>query len=317
MENGENRNVRRRQTPPASRNDQLRHSKSGRKRRAKRRETLLVGSAVTLLLAMAILCFLFLFRVQDIVVTDTSQQRYTNAQIAEASEIRIGESLFFLKTDAAAERIERALPYIETASVKRGFPTSAQITVSYARPAMAIYSDGGYIILSAKGKVLQTGAPAVSDYVAELLGVTVVGAVPGEYVAFAEEGAFENVTSLAGAFAKAGYLNVTAYDVRDPQNIVVEVDYKIDVKLGNVNRVEEKLAFGKEVLLRTLEDARRSPSKIVVDLTTENTAFVRSQRDIDEAASEAHTTLAEEGSETGIMSDAEILTDAAAESDDG
>ena len=294
MNGNENRDPRR--VPPAqgSRNDRLRRSRNGRKRRARRREALLIGSAVTLLLAVAVVCFIFLFRVQNIAVVDASQQRYSNEQIATASDIRIGESLVFLKTSAAEDRIERALPYIETAVVRRSFPTTARITVTYARPAMAIRADAGYIVLSAKGKVLQTGAPAVSDYVAELRGVTAVEAVPGENVVFTDENAFDNVTSLAGAFAAAGYLNVTAYDVGDMQNITVEIDYKIDVKLGNANRVDKKLAFGKEVLTRTLEDAKHSSSKLVVDLTSENTAFVRSQRDIDEAAEAALPMLPEE-----------------------
>ena len=285
------------QDAPGTRNDRLKRSTRGRRRQARRKETFLIGCAVVLLVAVAAVCFLFLFRVQEIAVTDASQQRYTGEQIAAASGIEIGENISFLKTDEAAARIERTLPYIETASVRRGFPSTVHITVTYARPAVAIPTDGGYIVLNAKGKVLQVGAPAVSDYVAELRGVTATQAEPGENVVFAQEDAFENVTALVGAFNDAGYLNVTAYDVSDLQNILVEVDYKIDVKLGNVNRVEKKLAFGKEVLLRTLENAKRSTSRFVVDLTSGDTAYVRSQRDIDEAASAALTTLPAEADE--------------------
>ena len=308
---GKEKNIdRRAQSAQGTRNDRLKRSMHGRRRQARRKEALLIGSAVVLLFAVALACFIFLFRVQEINVTGVSQQRYTNAQIAEASGIRTGESMAFLKKDAAAARIERALPYIETAAVRRGFPNTVRISVTYARPALAVRAEAGYIVLSAKGKVLQVGAPAVSDYVAELRGVTVAEATPGENVKFTDEAAFGNVTSLTGAFAAAGYLNVTAYDVSDMQNITVEVDYKIDVKLGNASRVEKKLAFGKEVLVRTLEDARHSSSRLVVDLTTEGTAFVRSQRDIDEASKNALVPLPEEETGAGDAENGEAADEA-------
>ena len=266
-----------------SQNDRLRHSRHGRRKRARRKETLAAVGAVTLLFAVALLCFLFFFKVQHIEVSDPAQQRYTNEQIAEASGIRIGENLFLLKTGAAEERLKQALPFLENVTVKRKFPSSVTVSVTYARPAMAVPDAGGYILLNAEGKVLQTGVRALSDFVAELRGVTVSAATPGEPVQFGEEGMFETVTGLARAFAQAGFLDVTVYDVSDLQNVTVEVNYKIDVKLGSAARAAEKLALAKAVIEKSLAEAARSASKLVVDLTVEGRAFVRTQSNIDKA----------------------------------
>ena len=268
-----------------SHNDRLKQSKSGRIKKTRRKELALMGSAAILLLALFIICLLLFFKVQEVRVVDSAQQRYTEAEVIEASGVRAGDSMLWLKEESAAQKILEALPFLAQAEVRKKFPSAVEITVTYARPAMAIAQDGGYILLSAEGKVLQAGVTALADDGAELRGAAVKEAVPGRDVVFTEEGLFEQVTALTKAFADAGYLNVTVYDVSDLQNITVEVEYKVDVKLGSISRVEGKLAFGKEVIERSLADAKYSASKVVVDLTNENRAYVRSQADIDAAAS--------------------------------
>ncbi len=280
-----------------TKNDRLKQSKNGRIKKTRRKESFFMGIAVILLLALAVMCLLLFFKVQDISVVDSAQQRYTDEELIAASGIEIGNSMLWLKEEAAAERMVTVLPYLAQAQVKKKYPTKVEITVTYARPAMAVKADAGYILLSADGKVLQTGVTVLSDYVAELQGAEVADATPGKDVVFKDAGKFMQVTTLARAFADAGYLNVTVYDVSDLQNITVEVEYKVDVKLGNIGKVEGKLAFGKEVIARSLADAKHSSSKIVVDLTTENAAYVRSQADID-AAEEARQSIAASEEET-------------------
>ena len=292
-------------TGGGTQNDRLKESKSGRVKKTRRKERMLMGSAVILLLALAMICLLLFFKVQEITVVDSAQQRYSNDALIAASGIETGDSMLWLKEEDAAARLVTDLPFLESAQVKKKFPSRVEITVTYARPAMAIKADDGYILLSVEGKVLQTGVGALSDYVAELRGATVAKAAPGENVVFTDEALFGQVTTLAKAFADAGYLNVTVYDVSDLQNVTVEVEYKVDVKLGSIGKVEGKLAFGKEVIARSLADSRHSSSKVVVDLTTENTAYVRSQADIDAAANAKRTADVDQTDGDGTDTDEE------------
>ena len=243
---------------------------------------MLIG-ALALVAAAAVVCFLFFFKVRQVSVVNPAE-RYSDAQIAEISGINPGDGLMRIKTSAVSARIEQALPYVERAKLRRRFPDEVEISVEYARAALAVPYENGYALLSGRCKVLETGATALSDYVAIVSGVEIVSPEPGRAAQFTDPDMFTYLSGLVGAFADNGFLNVTAYDLTDLYNVTVEIDYKIDVKLGAIGKAESKLRFGKEVIDRTLADALLSPQKLIVDLTTEHAAYVRS-KDAAEATS--------------------------------
>ncbi len=280
-----------------SRNEQMKHSKNGRKRRARRREAVTVAGALILVCAIAAVCFVFFFKVQDISVINASA-RYSDAAVIEASGVKQGDGMLGLKPAAVAARLCRSLPYIESAKIKRKYPDKVIISVEYAKPTLSLETPSGYVLMNNACKVLETGVQTLPDYVAELRGVTPAALEAGGVAEFTDPDMRTYVSGLSSAFAANGFLNVTAYDFSDLFNIVVEIDYKLDVKLGSINKAEGKLRFGKAVIDSTLKDAALSSEKLIVDLTGENTAYVRS-RDAAEATTAPKPTEAAQGEETG------------------
>lgn len=294
-----------------SKSERIQASAESRKKR-KRRAEIRIGALILLfILVVAAVFSVFFFKVQEITVINEAI-RYSDAQILAVAGIETEESLLTLNSGAISSRIEKRLPYIGSAKITRRIPDKVEIAVVYTKASIAVEWEDGYVLLDNSGKVLQTGVQMLSDYTAVLYGGTLKEAVPGEKAVFEESDLLTYITGLSKSFEKYGFHNVTAYDLTDISDVVVEVNYNTDLKLGSISKAESKLKFGKEVIDRTIAQTRGSASKLVVDLTADNTAYVRTQDDIDAAKEAARRaqynhSLKNEGETT--LADGETLPD--------
>ena len=286
-----------------TKSDQVRRSSASRKKYKKRRDAILIGGILLFVCVVAILCLNVFLKVAEIRV-ENEAIRYTDAQIVTASGIRPEDSLLGIKKQSVCAHIEKQLPYIGKAHISIRLPDTVVISVAYTQAKLCIYETDGYVLLDRTGKVLQTGVAVPGDYIAEGTGATLTAAVPGEKAKFEEDSMFSYVTGLAQAFEENGITGVTAYDFTKLSDIVVELNYNTDVKLGSISKAVNNLQFGKEVIDRTLTQSRGSTSKVVIDLTEGDRAYVRSQEDID-AASEAASIAANGETETALSPETE------------
>lgn len=288
------------QNIPQSRGEKMRTSAQVRKQRKKRRDTFVLFCLFVFLLAVALILSLTVLFNAESIGCENAGVRYTDAQIIEVSGIEAGDNMFRLNKTYLEEKIEKELPYIGEAKIKRKLPDAILISVEYTSASLAVEStDGTFVLLNSSGKVLETGVQFLADYVAQISGVELLSAVEGETAEFTDEAMLENLTSVTKAFEENGLNQVTAYDFSDLNNVTVEIDYSIDVIFGKINQVEEKIAFGKEVILKNMNTAHSG--KIIIDLTKDNVASVRTQNNIDaadEAASSAYAELNSELTET-------------------
>ncbi len=116
------------------------------------------------------------------------------AAILRASGIGTGDPMVLVSTGGAAAAIER-LPWIQTASVARDFPTTVTITVTERTPvAWAPSGPGRYSLVDASGQVTAvTTTPPLT--LPELAGVSGVPA-PGRHLA---AGTAETAAALSPA----------------------------------------------------------------------------------------------------------------------
>ena len=278
-----------------SKADRINSSRKGRRKKKQRRDAILIGGILVFVLVVAVFGVSAFMKVAFIQVENEGGV-YTEEQIVSAAEIKIGESLMRIGKKSVSDRLCRSLPYIGAAEVKISIPDTVVISVTYTEASLCVRIPNGYALLDRSGKVLQTNVSVPPDRTAELIGVSLTGAVPGEYAEFEDPDMFKHVTGLASALKENEIEGVTSLNFTDLANIVVELNYNTDVKLGPIAKAAGKLAFGKEVIRRTMEQARSSGSKLVIDLTVEDSAFVRSQDKIDEASESRYN--AEHGIET-------------------
>lgn len=119
---------------------------------------------ITALIAVIIFVILsttVFFKITTVTVKGSSI--YTAEEICAASGIKSGNNLIRTNMGKAAEKIENSLIYIETAELKRSFPSGVEITVKPCREAVSAEYEEGFCLLSESGKVLKTAEEPFPD----------------------------------------------------------------------------------------------------------------------------------------------------------
>lgn len=147
-------------------------------------------------------------------------RRYTADEIVAASGIGLGDNLFLLNKIAAAERICAALPYVESAAIRRALPDALRITVTECRAAAAVpdESGAGVWLVSAGGKLLEHSG-VCPDQLTRVVGASAAaGAASGGALALADDGAGRCgvlLALLSAAEGKGILTSVNSVDLSD------------------------------------------------------------------------------------------------------
>lgn len=252
-------------------NDERRRQRALRARKRRRRQRLLLAAVVTVLLLIVgvILSLTVFFHIESIAVA--GDEIYDPEQIIEASGITVGENLFLLSKKDAAAAIEQALPYVETAEIKRSLSCTVTIQITAAKAVGALDNGEYYTLLSSAGKALENGVVSLPDGVFVVKAGEVKRADPGEYVTFAQENAFEDLVHTFDAFAAANFSDVTELDVRDRTNIKARYKDRINLELGEVSSLPDKMSFVTATLERC--ETNTPNFKGTIDFTIDKKAY--------------------------------------------
>lgn len=260
-----------------SRGDRVRISAAQRKKKKKRRDAFVVCVMLLMLTAVAvILCTTVFFKASEVIVNN-QKEMYSEEVIADASGLKAGDNMFTANLDKASAAIEKQLPYIRVANVRRKWPDAFFIDAEYAETVLAVQKGNAYIYIDIDGKVLETDIAQPEQTAAVVAGAYAESAVPGNPVTFTDEKALSNLLTVVAAVEESGIRGVTAYNVTNPTDIVIELDHRVEVKLGSVSTVAGKIAFGKEVIAKNVVEG--ATEKLIIDLTADAKAFVREKEE--------------------------------------
>lgn len=259
-----------------SRNDRVKSSTKQRKKDTKRQNNILVVLLFGVALAVIALVAVFVLKINTVEVINPSEL-YKEASVLKYSEIETGDSMLLVNSRKAEESIEKSLPYIEKAEIKRKWPDKIVITLEYAEPAMAVDTGTGYVILNSSCKVLEKDSAVLKAPAALLKGVSLSYVAEGEIAEFTGKIDTDELIRLAAALEDSGISDISCYDLTMLSDVIVTIDSRVEVKLGTLAGATEKFAFGKEVIKRTAEKDTKHP--MTVDLSTENEAYVRVKDD--------------------------------------
>ncbi len=275
-------------------NDERRRARAERARKKRRRRNIILGSILTavFLIVGVVLCLTVFFHIASIEVT--GDEIYNPGQIIEASGIQIGENLFLVSAKDAAAEIERALPYVESAQIKRSLSCKVTIQVTAATAAAALDNGESYTLLNASGKVLEDGVMTINDGMILITAGEVSAAVPGELAVFAADGAFEDTVSALKAFSDAGLVGITELDVRDSTNIKARYKDRILLELGAASTIPDKTDFIKATLERS--EISSPEFKGTIDFTIDKKAYQNAEDATTAPAESTSASQPEEGS---------------------
>lgn len=206
-----------------------------RRRRKRRAARALTALAITVLLAVLVfLALLFVFTVQQVNVN--GNEMYSAEEVVAASGVDTGDKLLLLKPQQVADTLEKNLPYIRRAAVKRSLPNTVTITVEETQAGFAVdRGDDTYTLLDDDFKVLERQAKAIPDGAYLISGVTLTADTPGGIVAFEGNLIDRSVAILANAVLANDLTDVTEILVQDAGNFILVYDGRIQILFGEVD----------------------------------------------------------------------------------
>lgn len=145
--------------------------------------------------ATVVVAITLFFKVNSIHVS--GNQRYTPQQVQDATEIQIGDNLYLLDKNEVAEKIIKALPYVEKIRINRKLPDMLVVEVQECGEPLAVVQDGFAWLISPKGKIVEQAKEAAAENYPALSGCELLAPSVGTQMAIASEYAAKQESMLA------------------------------------------------------------------------------------------------------------------------
>ncbi len=241
-----------------------------RRRRNRRGPGLLISFFCLVLICAAILAAVTVFfKVKEItVVGDT---RYDAQELAKASQISVGENMFFLNKFAAIDRIFKDHPYLDEVTMHRRLPDTIEINVTECVPVAALESGGAYWLIDAKGKLLENIPYDRAVQTCLITGAELKEPKVGKYATFSDEEKAKALFTILNTAQNSDILKeIMGIDIQKIFEIKLQYTDRFTVELGTVEDLEKKIGFLESVIGKL-----GSTDTGVIDLTDAQTARFR------------------------------------------
>ncbi|MBP5580262.1 MAG: FtsQ-type POTRA domain-containing protein, partial [Ruminococcus sp.] len=222
---------------------------NSRKRIRRRKRMMNVYGLVVFLLAVTVgitISYTFLFNINEIRVSGQSDM-YTAEEIVEHSGIKKGDNLLRLDCEKSEQKILDELLYVETAKVKKDFPSSLDITVSKCVPAFNVNYGEGTLLVSKKGKILADNG-FITDGLPIIYGFDPADKTPGKIASSESEHKNDAFFELISSMVAKENNDIVTVDMSDEHAIIVNYKNGMIFKMGNWNDVEYKLNLADTVM---------------------------------------------------------------------
>ncbi len=216
--------------------------------------------------AIALALTLF-FRIRSIEVS--GNDRYSRQEIIDAAVIGEGDNMFLMNKYNAAERIRKALPYIETVQFRRSLPDGLSIIVTECTDPAAIVQDGKAYLLCDTGNIVDETTPAAAKNRMQVKGLTLLEPSVGVQAKAAEgqELALETLLAVMRELDSRELIgDVSLLDMSDPAQLTLRYLDRFDVyfpwesdygyKLDYLTAVVEKLEVNEKGVINMMQEGK-------------------------------------------------------------
>lgn len=252
----------------------VKRNNSRKRTRRRGRWMNLYGLAVALIvLTVGItFCYTFLFNLNEIRVSGESDM-YSAEEIVAAAGINKGDNLLRLDTDKSEKQILDKLLYVETASVKKKFPSSVEIKVTRCIPAYNVFHENGILLVSKKGKILASDSSTMAEPVSGLPSIygyepSVVTA--GKMIETENDHKSEAFSELISCLASKGDVDIMSVDMTNEFAVTVNYKNGMVFRMGSWTDVEYKLSLAESVMQ---EDSIRGKKGYLTMVGTNQCSF--------------------------------------------
>ena len=172
---------------------------------------------------------------------------YQNEDIIRISGIEKGDNLVRLDAAEAENKILASMVYIEEADVKKKYPDKLEINVVKSQVAACISCDGGFLLVSKKGKILDKVSEADKSLI-RIDGFEASDESLGSYLKSSDSQKDSIVIELLESVFSKEKQRIKSIDMSDKYEILINYEDRIVFEMGNSNDIKYKLNLADTVL---------------------------------------------------------------------
>ncbi len=229
-----------------------------RKRKVQRNRRILAVSVTVVLamLAVIVLSLTVFFKVDTIKIL--GDNIYDESQILNESGLKKGDNLFMSNTDAAKQRIEKNLPYISSAVIKRKFPSSIIIEITGTQASCCFKCTNGTAVADSSLKVLElVSEKDVSPEITRVNTKNTFTAGIGENIITLNSGNSASdeikkeaalVKTVFDSINESGIQHLTEINVVSKGNLYCVYQNRLKLNLGTTDKLTYKLKSAIEII---------------------------------------------------------------------
>lgn len=201
---------------------------------------------------MAIIIYSPLFTMQRLMVSGNTY--LTATEIKEIARIYRGEPLFKIETNTVMQNLTRDLR-IESATVHRRLPDTIEVNIVERKPLATVTTDYGYVDFDRQGKVIACYKSLKNMTIPLITGIVLNNLYIGD-----DNGneTVQGVLTLLNGLDENSLNQLSEINLSSPKSIVVYTINNVEIKLGDLSRVDEKA----ELVNGFLKDLPNSKHKI-------------------------------------------------------
>lgn len=243
---------------------EARQARIQKEKRARKRALIIfyISAFSAVVIGAVLLCIFVFFRVDTVRVT--GGDCYHQEDILSVLNIKDGDNLVLLPTDAREEELEHRFPYLENVEIRKKIPSTISVEITEAVTQYSVEFSGGYLYVSRGGKVLEIADAPCPDSIV-VLGGTPVDTQLSRQITFEEDSASLVFSEICDQLPEDEIQYITDIDMRNQYDITMTYDGRIVFRFGNTNGLQYKMEFGMEMLRRMIEDG---------DITEETTGEI-------------------------------------------
>lgn len=284
-------------------------SRTNARRRRNRRKKIIIRAVLGsfFILAAIVLVLALFFNINQITVS--GDDVYSDADITEASDVKIGDNLIFVSAKKINRKITEALPYVGSVKIKRRLPASLEISVTKTEARFAVMSDGAYALLDGGGKVLEKGLSFVGENITVANLGKITSADAGKTIVLEDGQIFEKLIKLEEACEEAGITGITSVDITNIYDIKLVYQGRITLILGDTDgaNLTHKLALAREAI--KTQDEENNSYRGTINLTVSGKAYWAEETQPEQSSSQPEESSADENSSANSESSTENKSD--------
>lgn len=199
----------------------------------------LIVTTVFLLVAFAVF-----FKVRTINVIGNS--RYSLDDINKVLPVKLNANLYSFRADDVELIIKKELPYVGSVKVTRTIPSTLNIEIVEATPAMYINIGNDYYLLSSELRVLDhfKDKSLLPPDVIELKTSTVLRCIVGETASFVDTRSYNAITQLYSELREHGIeKDIRIINIVSRFDITLQYTDRFSVYLGDMDDSDIKIRF--------------------------------------------------------------------------